>query len=202
MKKLLSLALSLMFVFGAVACSRKTNDTTGTNTTDNATDDGYYNIYTGLYNTNIGTLGAYDMYSDVDSVEQSYRGKEYPGNRQYLADVKAAYKDSKEKIQAFIDGLKNDAKTDNAELKKMNEDLIAEGEKLIDDIDAKMKRLEQITEDDYNKSESDFIKLVDDTGRAGETVTNKFRDLLKDMDKRLGIDRTTIENNNTENTTK
>ena len=142
------------------------------------------------------------MYTDVDTANNAYKDKEYPGNEKYLSDVKAAYKDSKEKIQSFVDGLKNDAKTDDAELKKMNEDLIAEGEKLIKDIDGKIAKLDKITKNDYNKTQDEFIKLVDDTVRAGENVTNTFGDMLRNMNTKLGIDRKTIENNNTKNTTK
>lgn len=206
MKKIVTLALSLLFVFGAIACSNKNNTTIEnagtTGDTRDTIDQSYYNTYTGLYDANIGTITSYDMYTNVDSAEKVYRGVEYPGNRQYLTDVKAAYKDSKEKIQAFIDGLKNDTKTEDTELKKMNESLIEEGEKLIQDIDAKMVKLEKITDDDYNKSEDEFMKLVNDTVNTGDTVENKFSDMLKNMDKKLGIDRTTIQNNNTDNTTK
>lgn len=196
MKKLVTLGLSLLFVFGAIACSNKTNTTTeNTGTSGDTTDTmdkAYYNTYTGLYDENLGEITSEDMFNtNIGSVEKVYRGAEYPGNRQYLTDVKKAYKDRKEKIQAFIDGLKDDTKTEDAELKKMNESLIAEGEKLIQSIDAKMAKLEDITGDDYNKSEDDFIKLVDNTTNAEDTVANKFNDMLKGMDKRLGINRTT-----------
>ena len=40
------------------------------------------------------------------------------------------------------------------------------------------------------------------TVRAGENVTNTFGDMLRNMNTKLGIDRKTIENNNTKNTTK
>lgn len=193
MKKLVTLALSLLFVFGAVACNNK-NNTTTEDTTDTIDQD-YYNTYTGLYDENLGEITSEDMFStNVDSPELIYRGVQYPGNRQYLTDVKKANKDRKEKIQAFIDGLKNDTKTEDTELKKMNESLIAEGEKLIKDMDNKMAKLDKITDDDYNKSEDDFVKLVDDTVNADNTETNKFSDMLKDMDKRLGIDRNTTQN--------
>lgn len=196
MKKLVTLALSLLFVFGVAACSNRSNTTTeNTGDATDTIDQAYYNTYTGLYDKNLAKITSEDMFStNMDSAERIYRGAEYPGNRQYLTDVKKAYKDRKEKIQAFIDGLKNDTKTEDAELKKMNESLIAEGEKLIQDIDAKITKLDKITGDDYNKSEDDFVKLVDNIVNANDTVTNKFSDMLKDMDKKLGIDRNTTEN--------
>ena len=200
MKKFITLALSFLLLFTAVACSNK--EQAQPESADKVADKTFFNTYTGLYDKSVGTLGGYNMYTDVDTANNAYKDKEYPGNEKYLRDVKAAYKDSKEKIQSFVDGLKNDAKTDDAELKKMNEDLIAEGEKLIKDIDGKIAKLDKITKNDYNKTQDEFIKLVDDTVRAGENVTNTFGDMLRNMNTKLGIDRKTIENNNTKNTTK
>lgn len=200
MKKFITLALSFLLLFTAVACNNK--DNAQPESANKVADKTFFNTYTGLYDKSVGTLGGYNMYTDVDTANNAYKDKEYPGNEKYLSDVKAAYKDSKEKIQSFVDGLKNDARTDDAELKKMNEDLIAEGEKLIKDIDGKIAKLDKITKNDYNKTQDEFIKLVDDTVRAGENVTNTFGDMLRNMDTKLGIDRKTIENNNTKNTTK
>lgn len=195
MKKFLTLTLSLLLLFTAVACSNKTKTETRTGTktetTDKVADKTYLNTYTGLYDKNLGTLSDYNMYTDVNTVTNTYKEKKYPGNEKYLNDVKAAYKDSKEKIQAFVDGLKNDGKTEDSELKKMHESLIAEGEKSIKDIDAKIAKLDKISKDDYNKTQDEFIKLVDDTVRAGENVTNNFVKMLKDMDTKLGITRNT-----------
>lgn len=206
MKKFITLTLSFLLLFTVVACSNREQarpeNANGNTNANEVTDKAYYNSYTGLYDQNIGTLAAYDMYTDVDTATNAYKDKEYPGNEKYLNDVKAAYKDSKEKIQSFVDGLKNDVKTDDTELKKMNEDLIAEGEKLIQDIDAKTARLDQITKDDYNKTQDEFIRLVNDTVSTGDNVTNNFNKMLKNMDLRLGIDRKTMKDNNTHDTTK
>lgn len=203
MKKFITLALSFLLLFAMVACSNKDKDQAqDQNTTDQISDKDYANTYTGLYDKNIGSLGAYNMYTGYDSANDAYKDKKYPGNEKYLEDVKAAYKDSKEKIQSFVDGLKNDVKTDDKELKKMNDDLIAEGEKLIKDIDSKMAKLYKITKEDYNKTQDEFIKLVDDTVNTGDNVKNTFDDMLKNMDIRLGIDRKKIEDNNTNDTTK
>ena len=84
----------------------------------------------------------------------------------------------------------------------MNEDLIAEGEKLIKDIDAKIAKLDKITENDYNKTQNEFIQLVNDTVNTGENVASGFSEMLRNMDVRLGINRDTINKNNTNNTTK
>ena len=209
MKKLITVALSTLLILGTVGCAQRNTNTTGTNgnttgTNDNTTEqsNAYYNSYTGLYNESIGTLTGYDMYTDVNTANDAFKNKEYPGNEQYLNDVKAAYKDSREKIQSFVNGLKNDVKTDDAELKQMNEDLIAEGEKLIKDIDAKIAKLDKITENDYNKTQNEFIQLVNDTVNTGENVASGFSEMLRNMDVRLGINRDTINKNNTNNTTK
>ena len=201
MKKILILSLSCLLLFSAVACNNRTDNTTttpnGNNTTDNATkDNAYYDTYTGLYNTNISGLTGYQMYTDVESVNNAYKNKEYPGNEQYLKEVKAAYKDSRDKLQSFVNGLKNDAKTEDKELKTAHEELIAEGEKLIKDIDAKIKQLDTIAESDYSKGQAEFITLVHDTVNGAEGATNKFTDMLKNMNKRLGIN---TNNNNTNN---
>ncbi|MEG0856727.1 MAG: hypothetical protein RSG52_09615 [Terrisporobacter sp.] len=188
MKKILALALSFLVVFGAVACSSK-KTTTENKATDNASMEEYYKSYSGLYDKNISSLKGYNMYTDVNTVNEAYRDKEYPGNEKHLADIKAAYKDSKEKIQVFIDGLKNDTKTSDKELKKMNEEMIAEGEKLIKDIDAKLAKLDTITETDLTKGKDEFFKLVDESVKSVKSDANTFNDMLKNMDKKLGIDR-------------
>ncbi|WP_297133192.1 hypothetical protein [Terrisporobacter sp.] len=205
MKKILTLGLSCLLLTTCVACSNRTANTTTTKTAQENTateNNPYYDAYTGLYNTNIGGLGRYSMYTDVESVNKAYREKEYPGNKKYLEEVKSAYRDSREKIQTFVNGLKKDVKTEDQELNKMNQELISEGEKLIRDIDAKLAKLDNITEADYNKNQNEFIKLVDDTVRGAETVTNRFGESLRNMNKRLGIDTKNIENNNINNTTK
>lgn len=188
MKKILALALSLLVILGAVGCSSKKTTTENT-ATDKAGMEEYYKSYTGLYDKNIATLNGYNMYTDVNTVNNAYKDKDYPGNEKYLADVKAAYKDSKEKVQVFIDGLKNDTKTEDKELKKMNEDMIAEGEKLIKDIDAKLAKLDTISETDLTKGKDEFVKLVDESVKSVKSDANTFNDMLKNMDKKLGIDR-------------
>lgn len=204
MKKLITLALSFLIIGAAVACSNKdkTQMESQSGNTNAVNDQEYYDAYTGLYNESIGTLSGYNMYTDVNTVTDAYKNKEYPGNEKYLNDVKAAYKDSRDKIQSFVNGLKNDVKTGDSELKKMNEDLIAQGEKLIKDIDAKLTKLDTITKEDYNKTQDEFIKLVHDTVQVGDNVSNDFTNMLKNIDKKLGIDRSTIQNNNTHDTTK
>lgn len=204
MKKLITLTLSFLLLFSMVGCgNRSNNNNNNAQAPANEPDDNaYYNTYTGLYNESIGTLGGYRMYTDVNSVENAYKNKEYPGNEAYLNEVRAAYEDSRDKIQSFVDGLKNDMNTDDKELSKMNEDLIREGEKLIKDIDRKITKLNEIKESDYSKTQSEFIRLVHDKTREGEHETNEFEKMLNNMNERLGINRGTVEENNTHKTTK
>lgn len=189
MKKVLTVALSLLFVFAAVACSSNNKSVTDNTAADKAGMTEYYNSYTGLYDTNLNELLGYNMYTDVNTVNDYYKDKDYPGNEKHLNEVKAAYKDSRDKIQTFVNGLKNDVKTEDKELKKMNDEMISEGEKLIKDIDAKLSKLETITESDLTKSKDDFIKLVDNTAKSVKTDANTFGDMLRNMDKKLGIER-------------
>ncbi len=201
MKKFMTLALSCFMVITMMGCSKDKEEVTEDNT-NQMMDEGYFDSYTGLYDRSIGTLGAYGMYTDYDTVINGYKDKEYPGNKEYLTEVKSAYTDSKEKIQTFVDGLEKDVTTEDEELKKMNEELIAEGQKYIKEIDTRIANLEKVTDDDYTKDQDTFIRYIDDTSNTGIDMNNSFRDMLNDMDLRLGIDRTTIEKNNTEDTTK
>ena len=74
------------------------------------------------------------MYSTPQATTEYYKNNQYPGNKKYVEELKAAYKDSRDKIQKFVNDLKNDAKTDDKEISDMNQQLIAEGEKTIKDI--------------------------------------------------------------------
>ena len=208
MKKLITLAISFVLLFSAVGCNNNNNNkgqdqgqTQGQpGSADKVADDTFFNTYTGLYQKSIGTLGAYNVYTDANTANDAFKDKEYPGNERYLKDVKAAYKDSRDKIESFVNGLKNDVKTDNTELKEMNEDLIEEGEELVRDIDKKIAKLDKITKDDYNKTQDEFIRLVHDAENTGDDIGQEFTDMLRNMDTRLGIDRNATNGNSGGNT--
>lgn len=203
MKKLITLTLSFLLLFSMTACgNRATTNNNAQGPANPADNNAYYDTYTGLYNESVGTLGQYRMYTDVNSVENAYKNKEYPGNEAYLKEVRAAYEDSRDKIQSFIDGLKNDMNTDDKELSKMNEDLIREGEKLVKDIDRKITKLNEIKESDYSKTQDEFIKLVHDKTREGEHETNEFEKMLNNMNEKLGINRGNMQENNMDKTNK
>lgn len=207
LRKILAVGLSLSVALGAFGCNRKTDDTP--NNTTNNTGEGnkyesteYARQYSDLYSNNLLPLNDYTMYRTVEDVNNNYKNKEYPGNEKYLADVKAAYKDSREKLQKFVDGLKNDAKTEDADLKAANEDLIAEGEKLIKDIDARIKKLDEIPKDAYNKTQDEFINVVNDTTKLENETTNEFDKMIRDMNKMLGINTNTTTTEPSTKTTK
>ena len=104
----LSLALSLSMV----ACNKKENtpangDKTTTeqntaDTTNNANND-YVEKYSRFYGDTLGNLGNYRMYETPEATTEYYKTNQYPGNEKYVEELKAAYKDSRDKIQTFVD---------------------------------------------------------------------------------------------------
>ncbi len=204
-KKILTLGLTVAVSLGAVACSSNKTSTPTPNPTPSTSDQQNTpvgNDYTEKYNTGytnyIKGLDTYNMYSTVESTKKYYQDNKYPGNEKYVEDLKSAYKDSKDKIQSFIDDLKKDVKTDDADIKKMNEDLIAAGEKTISHIDARLKKLDELPKDIMDKSQDEFISAVDEATRVKDDTENGFNKLLNDMNKALGLD---MNNNNTNNNT-
>ena len=222
-KKLLALGLTVALSLGAVACNTKetqnsnkkqTPDTSPSTSEQQNRDLGQQNTTVGNdyteryqtgYNNYIKGLENYTMYNTAETTREYYKTNEYPGNEKYVNDLKSAYKDSKEKIRTFIDDLKNNAKTDDADLKKMNENLIAAGERTIDNIDKRLKKLDELPKDIMNKSQDEFINAVDEATRIENDTENGFDKLLRDMNKSLGLDTNMNNNTNTnknENTTK
>lgn len=195
-KKILALGLTLALSLSIVACSKKettpTNDTNTQNeqntgdTTNNATND-YVDKYSKFYGDNIGDLSMYKMYETPEAATEYYKTNKYPGNEKYVEDLKAAYTDSRDKIQTFINDLKNDGKTEDTKIKDMNDKLIAEGEKTISNIDAKLKNLENLPKDAYNKTQDEFIKAVNETTKLKDETQSEFNKLLDEMNKALGI---------------
>ena len=175
MKKLVTLALSCLLICGmAVGCNKKT-ETVKEEQQNAAVDENYMNSYGELYNTNL------------ESAQNAFKDKDYPGNKEYLAEVRTAYEDSRDKIQTFIDGLKSDVTTKNEDINKKNEELIKEGEKLVKEIDRKIAKLDEIKDKDFEKDQSEFIKLVYDKTKEGESETNQFTKKIKEMNEQLGI---------------
>ena len=195
-KKSVLAALALTLSLSAVACNQKEttpmnnkNTTAQQNTTDNtnvATND-YVQQYSRFYGDNIGTLSGYQMYSTPQATTEYYKNNQYPGNKKYVEELKAAYKDSRDKIQKFVNDLKNDAKTDDKKVSDLNQQLINEGEKTISNIDARLKNLDNLPKDAYNQGQDDFIQTVNDTMNANNGGSSTFNDLLNQMNQLLGI---------------
>ena len=170
--KFLVLLLALVMVLGAVACSnKKTNENTNTNNTankeedvaDKVVDENYYNVYTKNYESSIVPLEeSYYIYGDVDSAEKYYKDHDYPGNKEYLQEVKDALIDSKAKVQDFIDNMEKEGTSDNDKVNKLNKEMIDDGKKLIEDIDKRLKKLDDISDKDLEKSDAEFRRLVGD----------------------------------------
>ena len=194
--KLVVAGLSLALSLSMVACNNKenttdnnTNTTTEQNTADttnNATND-YVERYSRFYGDNIGDLSMYSIYETPDTITEYYKTNTYPGNEKYVEELRAAYKDSRDKIQKFVNELKNDAKTEKKKIASMNEKLIAEGEKTISNIDARLKNLDNLPKDIYSKTQDDFIRAVDEATKVKNETKSDFRNLLDEMNKALGI---------------
>lgn len=198
-KKIATTGLSLALILGMTGCTSKTETVeekkveTPTTEETKVLDKEYVNKYSKIYGDYETGLKDYEMYLTPEKVTEYYTTNEYPGNEKYLENVKMAYKTSKEKTQAYVDSLKNDMKTDDADLKKMNESLIAEGEKTIANIDEKLKKLDEIPEDAVSKTQEEYIKVVDESIKIKDETKSEFTKMIDEMNKKLGIN----VNNNT-----
>ncbi|MCR8744781.1 hypothetical protein [Romboutsia lituseburensis] len=204
LKKITTTGLSLALILGMTGCTSKTKTVeekkveTPTTEETKVVDKEYLNKYSKVYGDYETGLKDYQMYLTPEKVTEYYTTNEYPGNEKYLENVKMAYKTSKEKTQAFVNSLKNDIKTDDTNIKKMNESLIAEGEKTIANIDAKLKKLDEIPKDAVSKTQEEYIKLVDESVKIKDESKSEFTKMIDEMNKKLGIN----VNNNTNEKTK
>lgn len=190
LKRTTMLLMSFTLIFSAVGCNRQqANPTTDVpNAQENASlDKNYIEKYSRFYGDNVSDLKRYQMYGDVNATNEYYATNEYPGNEAYLNEVKAGYRDTKEKMQSFVDYLKNDLNTDDESLKQMKNELVTEGEQIISNIDVRLKELEELPKDSINKSQEEFIKLVNESKTITNDARTKFSDILKNMNTKLGI---------------
>lgn len=195
--KLVALGLIGALSLGVVGCSNngnqnpdtKQSDTTATQqNAETMNRDMYKQRFGELYQTNIARLENYNMYSNIP-VEQDT--KDYEGNQKYLDDLKAAYSDSEKNIQQFVDSLKS-VKTDDQDIKDMNDKLVSEGEKLLADIKEKRQKLDNVPQDLIDKSEKDFKQGINDLiAGDGKNVNDQtdmgFNKMLKDIRNTLGL---------------
>ena len=195
--KFLVLLFALVMILGVVGCSKKANDNANTNeqttqedTADKVVDKNYYNVYTKNYESSIVPLEeSYYIYGNVDSAEKYYKDHDYPGNKEYLNEVKAALVDSKEKVQEFIDNMEKDGKSDNEKVNKLNKEMIDDGKDLIEDIDKRLEKLDKITDKDLAKSDKEFRRIVGDHIVLEKEGDHDFKEILKKLDKELNIER-------------
>ena len=193
--KFLVLLFALVMILGVVGCSKKANDNANTNeqttqedTADKVVDENYYNVYTKNYESSIVPLEeSYYIYGNVDSAEKYYKDHDYPGNKEYLNEVKAALVDSKEKVQEFIDNMEKDGKSDNEKVNKLNKEMIDDGKDLIEDIDKRLEKLDKITDKDLAKSDKEFRRIVGDHIVLEKEGDHDFKEILKKLDKELNI---------------
>ncbi len=195
--KFLVLLFALVMILGVVGCSKKAYDNANTNeqttqedTADKVVDENYYNVYTKNYESSIVPLEeSYYIYGNVDSAEKYYKDHDYPGNKEYLNEVKAALVDSKEKVQEFIDNMEKDGKSDNEKVNKLNKEMIDDGKDLIEDIDKRLEKLDKITDKDLAKSDKEFRRIVGDHIVLEKEGDHDFKEILKKLDKELNIER-------------
>ena len=195
--KFLVLLFALVMILGVVGCSKKAIDNANTNeqtaqedTADKVVDENYYNVYTKNYESSIVPLEeSYYIYGNVDSAEKYYKDHDYPGNKEYLNEVKAALVDSKEKVQEFIDNMEKDGKSDNEKVNKLNKEMIDDGKDLIEDIDKRLEKLDKITDKDLAKSDKEFRRIVGDHIVLEKEGDHDFKEMLKKLDKELNIER-------------
>lgn len=195
--KFLVLLFALVMILGVVGCSKKANDNANTNeqttqedTADKVVDENYYNVYTKNYESSIVPLEeSYYIYGNVDSAEKYYKDHDYPGNKEYLNEVKAALVDSKEKVQEFIDNMEKDGTSDNEKVNKLNKEMIDDGKELIKDIDKRLEKLDKITDKDLAKSDKEFRRIVGDHIVLEKEGDHDFKEILKKLDKELNIER-------------
>ena len=195
--KFLVLLFALVMILGVVGSSKKANDNANTNeqtaqedTADKVVDENYYNVYTKNYESSIVPLEeSYYIYGNVDSAEKYYKDHDYPGNKEYLNEVKAALVDSKEKVQEFIDNMEKDGKSDNEKVNKLNKEMIDDGKDLIEDIDKRLEKLDKITDKDLAKSDKEFRRIVGDHIVLEKEGDHDFKEILKKLDKELNIER-------------
>ena len=193
--KFLVLLFALVMIL--VGCSKKANDNANTNeqtaqedTADKVVDENYYNVYTKNYESSIVPLEeSYYIYGNVDSAEKYYKDHDYPGNKEYLNEVKAALVDSKEKVQEFIDNMEKDGTSDNEKVNKLNKEMIDDGKELIKDIDKRLEKLDKITDKDLAKSDKEFRRIVGDHIVLEKEGDHDFKEILKKLDKELNIER-------------
>ena len=133
---------------------------------------------------------AYEREGSVNiDVEKYYKDHDYPGNKEYLNEVKAALVDSKEKVQEFIDNMEKDGKSDNEKVNKLNKEMIDDGKDLIEDIDKRLEKLDKITDKDLAKSDKEFRRIVGDHIVLEKEGDHDFKEILKKLDKELNIER-------------
>lgn len=186
-KKIITVGLALALTVSAAGCTKKS--TVATPEKNTAMSEDYSNYYATAYQDNIADLAQYEPFTNSADINKIYENKEYPGNETYLTDVKAAYKNSRDKIQGFVDSMKKQENIADEEVNKMNTDLISEGEKLVANIDTKLKQLDEIPAESYTKSKEEFSKLVGDATAVKDDTKNAFNTMIKDMNEYFGINK-------------
>lgn len=193
--KLLILGLVGALTFSTVGCGNKveekTEDKKVTESTIENQDVNYKDMtlekykteFGKLYDENIAKLGDYNDYNKIKVDEAT---KDYPGNEKYLQDLKKNYEESKAKVDEFIVTLKK-VDTKDAEVKKMNDKLLKESEKISKELGEKIKKLNEVPNDLMAKSEVEFRRGLSDLLKVEDNFKSDFTKFMDDAKNFFGI---------------
>lgn len=189
-KKIILTGIALALSIGLVACKKaveNSSDNLAKNGTQTVAQNDYVEKYSRFYGDNFSDLNTYKKYKTPQETIEYYRNNEYPGNEEYISELKNDYIDTKTKIQNFINYIKNNLPTDNKELTDLKNKLIVEGKKTISIIDQRINKLDEIPNEDYDKSKDDFINDVYKVTTLGDQTESQFESLLKQLNELLGV---------------
>ena len=188
--KIILTGIALSLSIGLVACNKRVKnsiDNLSENSGQTVAQNDYVEKYSRFYGDNFSDLNTYKKYKTPQETIEYYRNNEYPGNEEYISELKNDYIDTKTKIQNFINYIKNNLPTDNKELTDLKNKLIVEGKKTISIIDQRINKLDEIPNKDYDKSKDDFINDVYKVTTLGDQTESQFESLLKQLNELLGV---------------
>ena len=125
--KIILTGIALSLSIGLVACNKRVKnsiDNLSENSGQTVAQNDYVEKYSRFYGDNFSDLNTYKKYKTPQETIEYYKDKEYPGNEEYVSELKNDYTDTKTKIQNFIDYIKNDLPTDNKELTDLKNKLV------------------------------------------------------------------------------
>lgn len=105
----------------------------------------------------------------------------------YVNGMKTSYNDLEERLQSFKTDLETNVKTNDKEVKKLNDKMIASIDKNLDEIKKANSSLSDNSKDLLSKSKDDFVSAMKKIGEAPSKARNELYDMIKDTRNTLGI---------------